>query len=329
MSHICAKFESFGFDCLLNINEQIVPRFVLEFYSQLSFNYNSKGHFVVNFAIQSKSFSFTVKKFSRILKISFKGHVSNTDMWLLDYLLLSAPSRGHYKITPPSPKVIKSLIQIPRQTQATRTKNKKTIVVDENEILTHEIQTHKKPWVDIIRENAICLGDHRDHVFACLCHMIYCIESSTPYNLAFFILIRMEKTRNKPKKLLRYGMILSRLFKHVVSIFLELAIDNYLSFNHVMHPFTPHYERNTRSDHSKKRPRESNASSSSTTQDHPFSSLPPDAMIDENNDELSHPNSSSPSQQVSSSSTVVSRVRQNPSHESRILDTFLSETINL
>nr|GEW72532.1 ATP-citrate synthase beta chain protein 2 [Tanacetum cinerariifolium] len=186
-----------------------------------------------------------------------------------------------------------------------------------------------KPWVDVIRENAIFLGGHKDHVSACLCHMFYCIESSTPYNLAFFILKRMEKTRKKPKELLPYGMILSRLFKHVMSVFPELAIDNYLSFDHVMHPFDPHYEQNTRSDHGKKRHRESNASSFSTTQDHPFSSLPPDAMIAENDDESSHPNSSSPSQQVSSSSTVFSRVCQNPSHESHILDTFLSETINL
>nr|GEU30003.1 hypothetical protein [Tanacetum cinerariifolium] len=85
----------------------------------------------------------------------------------------------------------------------------------------------------------------------------------------------------------------------------------------------------TRSDHGKKRPRKSNANSSSATQDHPSSSLPPDAMIDENDDESSHPSSFSPSQQVSSSYTVVSRVRQNHSHESHILDTFLSETITL
>nr|GFB92233.1 hypothetical protein [Tanacetum cinerariifolium] len=114
-----------------------------------------------------------------------------------------------------------------------------------------------------------------------------------------------------------------------MSVFPELAIDNYLSFDHVMHPLAPHYEQNTRSNHGKKRPHESNASSSSATQDHPFSSLPPDAMIDENDDESSHPKSSSPSQQVSFLSTVVFRVRQNPSHESHILDTFLSKIINL
>nr|GEU81090.1 copia protein [Tanacetum cinerariifolium] len=172
-------------------------------------------------------------------------------------------------------------------------------------------------------------GGHRYYVSVCLCHMLYCIESSTPYNLAFFILKRMKKTRNKPKELLPYGMLLSRLFKHVVFVFPELANDKYISFDHVMHPLTLYYEQKTRSDHGKKRPHESNASSSFATQNRPSSSLPLDAMIDENDDESSNPNSSSPSQQVSFSSTIVSRVRQNPSNESHNLDTFLSETINL
>nr|GEV54801.1 pentatricopeptide repeat-containing protein [Tanacetum cinerariifolium] len=186
-----------------------------------------------------------------------------------------------------------------------------------------------KPWVDIIRENAICLGGHRDHVSACLCHMLYCIESSTPYNLAFFILKQMEKTQNKPKELLPYGMILSRLFKHIVSVFPELAIDNYPLFDHVMHPLAPHYERKTRADRGKKRPRESNASSSSSIINHPPSSHPLDDSIDENDDESFHSNPSSPSQNISSSSNDVSRVHQNPPHESHYLNTFLSETINL
>ncbi|GJZ83213.1 hypothetical protein Tco_0648386 [Tanacetum coccineum] len=185
-----------------------------------------------------------------------------------------------------------------------------------------------KPWVDIIHENSICLGGHKDHVFACLCHMLYCIETSTRYNLAFFILKRIEKTQNKPKELLPYGMLLTRLFKHVVSVFLELAIDHYISHDRVMHPLALYYKRK-RSDHGKKRPRESNASSSSTTLNHPSSSRPLYDTIDENDDESFHSNSSSLSQNVSSSSNVVPRVCQNPPHESHNLNTYLSETINL
>ncbi|GJY94957.1 hypothetical protein Tco_0511318 [Tanacetum coccineum] len=152
-----------------------------------------------------------------------------------------------------------------------------------------------KPWVDIIRENAICLEDHRDHVSTCLCHMLYCIQTSTSYNLALFILKLMEKTRNKPKELLPYGMLLTRLFKHVVFVFPELAIDHYLSYDRVMHPLAPHYERKTRSDHGKKRPHDSNASSSSTTLNHPSSSYLLDDIIDENDEESFRSNSSSPS----------------------------------
>ncbi|GJX39145.1 hypothetical protein Tco_0252448 [Tanacetum coccineum] len=250
-------------------------------------------------------------------------------MWSLDHLSVSVPSKGLYKTKPPSPRVIKSLIQIPRQGQETRTKNKKTIVVGENEILIREIQTHMKPWVEIIRENAIHLGGHRDHVSTCICYMLYCIETSTPYNLAFFILKRMEKTRFKPKELLPYGMILTRLFKHVVSVSPELAFDHYLLYDRAMHPLTPHYERKTRADQGKKRPRESNASSSSSTLNHPSSSHPLDDSIDENDDEYFYSNPSSPSQNISSSLNDVSRVHQNPPHESHYLNLYLSKTINL
>ncbi|GJS21383.1 hypothetical protein Tco_0450015 [Tanacetum coccineum] len=111
----------------------------------------------------------------------------------------------------------------------------------------------------------------------------------------------MEKTRNKPKELLPYGMLLTKLFKHVVSISPELVFDRYLSHDQAMHPLAPHYERKTRADRGKKRPCETNASSSSTTQNPPSSSLLIDAMVDENDDESFHSNSSSPSQHVSSS----------------------------
>ncbi|GJS38469.1 retrovirus-related pol polyprotein from transposon TNT 1-94 [Tanacetum coccineum] len=205
----------------------------------------------INFVIQSKSFSLTLEEFGQILKISFKGHASHTDMWSLDYLPISVPSKIRYKTTPPSPSVVKSFIQIPRQ------------------------------------------GGHKDHVFACLCSICLLPLKSTRYNLAFFVLKRMEIS--KPKELLPYEMLLTILFKYVVFVFPELAIDRYISHDQVMHPFAPHYEQKTRSDRGKKRPRESNASFSSTTLNHPSSSHLLDYPIDEDDDESFHSNSSSPS----------------------------------
>ncbi|GKC14414.1 hypothetical protein Tco_1011196 [Tanacetum coccineum] len=322
MDLFIAKFKLIGFKCLVNINKRIVPRFVLEFYSQLTFDYNSEGHFVVNFVIQNKSFSLTVEEFGHILKIPFEGHVSYTDMWSLDYLAISTPSKGRYKTTPPSPSVIKSLIQTPRQGQVTRTHHKKTIVVNENEILTHEIQNHMKSWVEIIHENVLCLGGHRDHVPACLCHMLYCIETSTQYNLAFFILKRMERTRNKPKELLPYGMLLTRLFNHVVSIFPVLAIDRYILYDRVMHPLAPYYERKTRSDQGTIRFRDSNPSTSSTALNHSSSSHHIDENVDDNDEESSHSSTPSLPQLISSLSNIIPRVFENLPHEIQSLKSY-------
>ncbi|GJX32290.1 hypothetical protein Tco_0242145 [Tanacetum coccineum] len=140
----------------------------------------------------------------------------------------------------------------------------------------------------------------------------------------------MEKTQNKPKKLLPYGMLLTRLFKHVMSVSPELAFDHFLSHDRAMYLLALNYEQKTRADRGKKRLCESNASSFFTTQNHPSSSLPLDAIVDENDDESFHSNSaSSPSQNVSSSSNVIPRVIQNPPYESHYLNTHLSETINL
>ncbi|GJY94019.1 retrovirus-related pol polyprotein from transposon TNT 1-94 [Tanacetum coccineum] len=67
----------------------------------------------------------------------------------------------------------------------------------------------------------------------------------------------MEKARFKPKELLPFGMLLTRLFKHVVSISPKLDFDHYLSHDRAMHPLAPHYERKTRADRSMKRSHES------------------------------------------------------------------------
>ncbi|GKA04209.1 hypothetical protein Tco_0676990 [Tanacetum coccineum] len=97
-------------------------------------------------------------------------------------------------------------------------------------------------------------------------------------------------------------------FNYLLSVSPELAFDRYLSHDRAMHPLAPHYERKTRADRGKKRPREPNASSSSSTLNHPSSSHPLNDSTHENDDKSSHSNPSSPPQNTSSSSNNVSRV---------------------
>ncbi|GJV07182.1 hypothetical protein Tco_1344838 [Tanacetum coccineum] len=295
MNNINAKFGSIGFESLLNINEQIVPRFILEFYSQLHFDYNSEGHFVVSFIFQNKSFSFTLEEFGQILGIPFKGHCSYSDKWSLDYLKSCTPSNGIYKTTHPSTNDIKSLVQITQTKPITRIRPKKIIDVKENKILNHEIKSHMKSWVEIIRENVFCLGGNQDHVPACLCYMLYYITTSTRYNLAIFILKRMKAIRRQHKVNLPYGMLLTRLFKHIVSNSPELSDDRYILCDRVMYHLAPYYERKTRADHGMKRCRQLNSASSSSVFIHTSPSNHLDDKDDENEEDTSRASTPSPS----------------------------------
>ena len=70
-----------------------------------------------------------------------------------------------------------------------------------------------KCWEELIRENAFGTGGHRDHLPACLAHMLYCIVAEKPYNLAYFFIKRIECARKTPKANLPYGMFLTRLYR--------------------------------------------------------------------------------------------------------------------
>ncbi|GJS06400.1 hypothetical protein Tco_0363196 [Tanacetum coccineum] len=110
----------------------------------------------------------------------------------------------------------------------------------------------------------------------------------------------MESIQNIPKANLPYGMLLTRLFTHIVSSFPELSNDRYILCDRVMHPLAPYYEQKVRSYHGTKRCRSSNPSLSFNVLDHPSSSHHIDENDDGNNEESFHSNTPSPSQLINS-----------------------------
>nr|GEX29687.1 pentatricopeptide repeat-containing protein [Tanacetum cinerariifolium]GEX72554.1 pentatricopeptide repeat-containing protein [Tanacetum cinerariifolium] len=135
-------------------------------------------------------------------------------------------------------------------------------------------------WVDIIRKNVFCLGGNRDHVLMCLCHMLYCITRSEPYNLAFFIAKRMDFVTKQARLILSYGMLLTRLFKHLMFENRELSNDNYDLYDRVICLLIAQQERKTQKDYGMKRGCPSISTSSSFAFGQPSSSH----HIDEDND---------------------------------------------
>nr|GEU62429.1 retrovirus-related Pol polyprotein from transposon TNT 1-94 [Tanacetum cinerariifolium] len=130
----------------------------------------------------------------------------------------------------------------------------------------------------------------KDHILACLAHMLYCVATSTQYNIAFFVSKRIEFIRSFRGYILPYGMLLTRLFRHVMDEYPRLQSDQYGFVNRVMLPLSVPRQSKPRKDIGVKRARHS--TSSSSVFDHGSSSRPVDdeeIRVDEGNSRVSTP----------------------------------------
>ncbi|GJX25626.1 retrovirus-related pol polyprotein from transposon TNT 1-94 [Tanacetum coccineum] len=204
LNYVRSMFSFVEFECLLEINDQICPRFILEFYSQYQINYSDEGEMFIEFVIQNQFFSYSLEEFAQILDIPCEGACVFTDKWSLDELAYGVPTDGPYQTNPPSPDDIISSIRIDREGQVRRIRHEEEIDVLEYQVLTREIEPTLKPLEEIIRENVFCLGGNRDHVPACLCYMLYCVVHSEKFNLAYFMAKRMEWVTKQKRLILPY-----------------------------------------------------------------------------------------------------------------------------
>ncbi|GKA63505.1 retrovirus-related pol polyprotein from transposon TNT 1-94 [Tanacetum coccineum] len=135
---------------------------------------------------------------------------------------------------------------------------------------------------------------------------------SEQYNLAYFIAKRMELVTKQPRLIMPYSMLLTRLFKHVMTISHGVLDDYYDLHDHVMYPLTAQQEQKTRKYYGTKRGRHSTSSSSAFGQ--PSSSH----LNDDNDDDdenvkgTSRTSTSSPTHFVNSLINEVPRVFENP-----------------
>ncbi|GJZ21489.1 hypothetical protein Tco_0558528 [Tanacetum coccineum] len=144
MVYVRSMFGHIGFECLLEISEQIVPRFILDFYSQYRVNYTLKGVMLIEFVIQDQLFSYTIEEFGQILRIPYNGACSFSDKWLLDDLQYSVPMSVPYKTDPPCPNEIRNYVQEELEGPVTRIRHNVVINLKENQILTREIMAIMK-----------------------------------------------------------------------------------------------------------------------------------------------------------------------------------------
>ncbi|GJR31768.1 hypothetical protein Tco_1108000 [Tanacetum coccineum] len=140
--------------------------------------------------------------------------------------------------------------------------------------------------------------------------MLFCIATSTHYNLAYFIAKRMEFVTKHAWLILPYGMLLTRMFNHVIFENPELSNPLYVLYDRVMYPLAAQQERKTRKDYSTRRGRSSTSSLFAFGQ--PSSSHPNDDDNDGNDEGTSRVSTPSPTLFVNSLTNEVPRVFKNP-----------------
>ncbi|GJT92497.1 hypothetical protein Tco_1081342 [Tanacetum coccineum] len=243
-------FTNIRFNCLFQINKPIVPRFILDFYSQVTVQTDDYGYLVISFMIQHEFITLTLAQFGQILKIPYNGQAVFTNEWDLASLEYSQETEGPYCTDLPTLDDIRRLLELERVV-VDRTIKSQTVALNPNQILTKELSLDMKQWEELIRENVFGLGGHRDHLLACLAHMLYCVVAEKQYNIAYFFVKRVECTKATLTANLPYGMFLSRLYRYVMETYPHRDNGTYDIVERVMRPLALRQTRRPRSDHGK------------------------------------------------------------------------------
>ncbi|GJW31589.1 hypothetical protein Tco_0051621 [Tanacetum coccineum] len=251
----------------------------------------------IEFVIQNQFFSYSLEDFAQVLDIPCEGACVFTDKWSLDELSYGVPSEG----------------------QITRIRHEQEIYVQDHQILTREIMSTLKPLEEIIWENVLWLGDNQDHVPACLCYVLYYVVNSKKFNLAYYMVKRMEWVTKESRLIIPYGMLLTRLFKFVKNKNHDLYKESYVLYDRVMNSLIAKQERKTRKDRGTRRGRHSTSSSFAFDQSS-SSHLKNDD--DGNGEGTSRASTPSPIRYVNSLTNKVPQVFQNPPNIDPHLEPF-------
>ncbi|GJX10024.1 hypothetical protein Tco_0199883 [Tanacetum coccineum] len=186
------------------------------------------------------------------MRIPFNGQAVFTNEWDLGSLAYSQETEGPYHTDLPTPEEIHQFLQFQRVDPNRKIKHK-NVILSPNQVLTKELRQDLKRWNELIYENVFGLGGHRDHLPACLAHILYCILAEQQYNLAYFFVKRIKSARATPKAHLPYGMFWTHLFRHVMEHYPYLDNGIYDVVDRVMRPLALRQTRRPRSDRGKAR----------------------------------------------------------------------------
>ncbi|GKB44340.1 hypothetical protein Tco_0889282 [Tanacetum coccineum] len=144
-NHIDRCFSNICLNCLYEINEPIIPHFILDFYSQVTLQRDDSGFIIISFMIQNEFITLSLAQFGQILKIPYNGQAVFRIEWDLSYLAFFQDTEGPYHTDLPTPEEIHQFLQFQR-VESNRTIKSKTVTLSPNQVLTKELRQDLKRW---------------------------------------------------------------------------------------------------------------------------------------------------------------------------------------
>ncbi|GKC53499.1 hypothetical protein Tco_1076244, partial [Tanacetum coccineum] len=223
--NIPIMFQIIKLQSIYELHEGICLRFLLEFYSSIEITRDNDQNIFLKFWALKRTFKLSLESFASILFIPCEGECSYSEDSSLDSLRNNQELNTPYQAYIPTPNEIIQSITTTGQT------------IFPNKILKEELRHDMRSWNEIIQDNAFGTQNDSNFLPASSCHMMYCILTSTPFNFAYFLTKRVEKIKNQPNSPMPYGMILNRLYDHLIKINPHLQKSKYISYWPSMKPW--------------------------------------------------------------------------------------------
>ncbi|GKD24631.1 hypothetical protein Tco_1230845 [Tanacetum coccineum] len=206
---IVDQFKSFQFDCLLTLNGHIFPRFIIEFYHKFQLIRNVHDMSLsIGFTIRNKEFIMSLKKFSQVLQIPYKGTCVFSKECSLELLNTYREKHVSYQTNLSNIRDVVQNICFPLSHQN---------CLNPTIILRDNLLPNIKDWELIIQENVICVDAHKSFIDACSAIMLHYLKNSQNFNLAYYIAYKIESVKNRVNCPLAYGLLITRLYRFVLA----------------------------------------------------------------------------------------------------------------
>ena len=204
-----------NFDCLLDIDEPICPRFILEFYATIHLSCDNYGQISLHFTINQHKTTISLEQFAQILGVPNYGTYLFTNKWSLTSL--DTIACNSVNASPISKDILRDHLFI-RTSHFRKGRSGNIIVKNPYGMELSELKPQFRKWEKVLRSNVMCSISDRNHVNTSLCYMLYSISTRQPFNLAYFMARKMTNISFNRKCALPYGMILTRLFRAISPI---------------------------------------------------------------------------------------------------------------